>query len=133
MNPLSSFLLVFVTVTSITLYSSLNASLYSNKLKSISFDKHTNCFTRNTEHQKGCAGIESAKRGSKYSCDGYLTVKAKNMCNRKMQIKICIEVMQKNGRRFYDCGSANVKAGGTTTNSSCNATGKYYTEALEPY
>jgi hypothetical protein len=81
----------------------------------------------------GCAGVESARWGGKYSCKGALYVTARNTCNRKIAIEICIEKWVGGGRRKMDCGLSNVGAGRTLQYWTCDATGRYTMRAREPF
>src|SRR5262245_42646796 len=67
----------------------------------------------------GCAGVESARWGGRYSCKGALYVKARNTCNRRVGIEICIEKWV-GARRKMDCGLMNVGAGRTWQNWTCD-------------
>ena len=81
----------------------------------------------------GCAGVESARWGGKYSCKGALYVTARNTCNRKIAIEICIEKWVGGGRRKMDCGLSSVGAGRTLQYWTCDATGRYTIRAREPW
>ena len=67
------------------------------------------------------------------SCPGFLIVKARNMCARKIAIEIRVEKWMSRGRRKYDCGLDNVGAARTLSYWTCDATGRYYVRAREPW
>lgn len=130
MRPLTSFLLMIIIITSLTLQGS---SIKAEKQKKLLPNKNTHAMHDLTlKDTEGCAGIESVKKGGKYDCEGYFLVKARNICYTKKAIKICIEVFRKDGTKYYDCSLTNIKPGETTSNWSCNSTGRYYTQAEEP-
>jgi hypothetical protein len=86
------------------------------------------------EPDDGCAGVESTRRGGTYDCEGYLSVKARNKCSRRMKIEICIEKWTGTNKvnKKMDCGLNTVPADGTTSYWACDATGSYTIQSKEP-
>ena len=66
-------------------------------------------------------------------CKGALYVTARNMCNRKIAIEICIEKWVGGGWRKMDCGLSNVGAARTMPYWTCDATGNDTIRAREPW
>lgn len=93
----------------------------------------TEAFEPEGARSVGCAGVESARWGGRYSCKGALYVTARNTCNRRVGIEICVEKWVGAGRRKMDCGLMNVGAGRTWQNWTCDATGNYTIRAREPF
>lgn len=101
--------------------------------KAVPADAGTDGMERDTQANQGCAGVESAKWGGRYSCPGFLIVKARNLCARKIAIEICVEKWWVANSRKMDCGLGNVGAARTLSYWTCDATGRYTIRAREPW